>query len=675
MPRIALRDRRGRGHVIVHWCFQRHLEMLLYNRFDGGTSGPIYKLLHKTGLHPSAFHVARRSVDQEDVTGAEFDALLALFKASLPFADPTTINRTRSMTLLPVATAAAMVRSFGDAPASLAFLRAFAQPVPRAWELKEEQERLAADCEVDLLIEEELADATAFEVEEKSFAQELTEMAVFSADGDDEKRMTLYALQRPSVTLQRQLDAYIAFRTQALNARRSGNAVVSGTAESDRQSLLRFLGFLSGQHANLVPANVPLDLTLLTRPDLGDFVQAYAEFLQERQRLKYSSIANYANGLASVVSYAYESGAFEVPAEVTQAERTPLSQILNLRNQAEKQSRTQQLYDKRIGGFLTWEEAQQARVKAVKAVAAYKGSDHRARSGLMRDAVAVSLLTLIPPDRVGVIRKLRIGHTLCRHEGGGWGIDLSKVRGAHKTAKWYGPYSAKLPEALWGSLDAYAAQLAFAVGGEQAYLFHPVHGGVDRPLESSAWTLYIKRLFKRLHGAEIAPKTLRSAFITWLRDSTDCPAILSSAAHAMKHRVATQASDHYDANADGRLVEAAFEFNATYAANFSTPAVPMPPRPTTPRPAAATAGAATVAPQGVALPGLLARRAANEQQPSTDEDVVVFHVEVPWSDALVPGRQIEIRPVRCSPASQLPTRFTIISINSISEVIHNAPAT
>ena len=71
----------------------------------------------------------------------------------------------------------------------------------------------------------------------------------------------------------------------------------------------------------------------------------------------------------------------------------------------------------------------------------------------------------------------------------------------------------------------------------------------------------------------------------------------------------------------------------------------------------------------------LARRAASEQQPSTDEDVVVFHVEVPWSDALVPGRQIEIRPVRCSPASQLPTRFTIISINSISEVIHNAPAT
>ena len=73
-----------------------------------------------------------------------------------------------------MATAVAMVRSFGDAPASLAFLRAFAQPVPRAWELKEEQERLAADCEVDLLIEEELADATAFEVEEKSFAQELT---------------------------------------------------------------------------------------------------------------------------------------------------------------------------------------------------------------------------------------------------------------------------------------------------------------------------------------------------------------------------------------------------------------------------------------------------------------------------------------------------------------------
>ena len=44
-------------------------------------------------------------------------------------------------------------------------------------------------------------------------------------------------------------------------------------------------------------------------------------------------------------------------------------------------------------------------------------------------------------------------------------------------------------------------------------------------MESSAWTAWVRRLFKKLHGTEIAPKTLRSVFITWLRDNTDCPEV------------------------------------------------------------------------------------------------------------------------------------------------------
>ena len=40
------------------------------------------------------------------------------------------------------------------------------------------------------------------------------------------------------------LDEYIAYRTQALNAKRAGVAVVSATAEHDKQCLLRFYGFL-----------------------------------------------------------------------------------------------------------------------------------------------------------------------------------------------------------------------------------------------------------------------------------------------------------------------------------------------------------------------------------------------------------------------------------------------
>ena len=32
----------------------------------------------------------------------------------------------------------------------------------------------------------------------------------------------------------------------------------------------------------------------------------------------------------------------------------------------------------------------------------------------------------------------------------------------------------------------------------------------------------------------------RSVFITWLRENTDCPEVLKSAAHSMKHRPETQ---------------------------------------------------------------------------------------------------------------------------------------
>jgi hypothetical protein len=90
------------------------------------------------------------------------------------------------------------------------------------------------------------------------------------------------------------------------------------------------------------------------------------------------------------------------------------------------------------------------------------------------------------------------------------------------------------------------------MGGDSAYLFHPPQSGFDRPMESSAWTGWVKRLFKRHHGQEIAPKTLRSVFITWLRDNTAAPEILKSAAHAMKHSEARQASSDYDQESDDR---------------------------------------------------------------------------------------------------------------------------
>jgi hypothetical protein len=79
-----------------------------------------------------------------------------------------------------------------------------------------------------------------------------------------------------------------------------------------------------------------------------------------------------------------------------------------------------------------------------------------------------------------------------------------------------------------------------------AYLFHPPQGSNDRAMESSAWSQWVSRCFQRHAGVAIAPKTLRSIFITWLKDTTADGSILKSAAHAMKHSEMRQGSSDYD---------------------------------------------------------------------------------------------------------------------------------
>eukprot|EP00966_Prymnesium_polylepis_P264471 6110009-Prymnesium_polylepis.1 len=104
-------------------------------------------------------------------------------------------------------------------------------------------------------------------------------------------------------------------------------------------------------------------------------------------------------------------------------------------------------------------------------------------------------------------------------------MDLSKQRDSHKTSRFcersafpslthtitpYGPFAASLPDALTPILNKYANQLELEFGGDEAFLFHPPQGSVDRAMESSAWSMWVKRLFKRYTGTEVAPKTLRS---------------------------------------------------------------------------------------------------------------------------------------------------------------------
>ena len=376
--------------------------------------------------------------------------------------------------------------------------------------------------------------------------------------------MTQYTLSPVPSLLTRELDTFIAYRTSTFQAKRAGGAVVSLSAESDKKSLLRFFGWM--KRADRVPEGAFLDMSLLLRADLADSVQDFVTFLRDRQALRFSSIANYLSGVVSVLSFAYTTHA--LPEATAALDPSPLTMVINLRGQAEKASKTENLYNKRVGGWLTWEQVQRGRVKAMSNLAECSG-DPKERRTLLREAAAISLLSLIPPDRVGVVRKLKLGATLKRTAGGGWAIDLSKYRDKHKTSRFYGPFAAELPIAMRPILTAYAAALEFEFGGSEAYLFHPARGDLNRVMEPSAWSQFIRRLTLKLCGTSVAPKTLRSIFITWLRESTECPEILKSAAHAQKHQLATQESATYDANADTKLVKAAYDFNMAFALKFA----------------------------------------------------------------------------------------------------------
>ena len=83
---------------------QRHLECVLYNRdADGGSSGPIWKLLNQSGLGATALQVSVAAVKAGHVKQEEYDAILAAYKQNTPGLDPCSFGRIRSCTCEPAA--------------------------------------------------------------------------------------------------------------------------------------------------------------------------------------------------------------------------------------------------------------------------------------------------------------------------------------------------------------------------------------------------------------------------------------------------------------------------------------------------------------------------------------------------------------------------------------------
>ena len=194
------------------------------------------------------------------------------------------------------------------------------------------------------------------------------------------------------------------------------------------------------------------------------------------------------------------------------------------------------------------------------------------------DAALLTWLTVVPPDRVGVARKLQLGVTLKPSAAGGGGFELDlSTPDAHKTAAIFGPSTTAVPAAACALLTAWLAEAGLtATAAAKPYVFvlgNPARGGggVDhsKPLGTPRWTEVVKAVLKRQAGVAFAPKDLRSSFITFLlSDANPDEALKKAVAQAMRHSTAMQASGAYDKERAERTWASAVQVAGAYAARF-----------------------------------------------------------------------------------------------------------
>ena len=86
---------------------------------------------------------------------------------------------------------------------------------------------------------------------------------------------------------------------------------------------------------------------------------------------------------------------------------------------------------------------------------------------------------------------------------------------------------------------------------------------------SSMATRLVQAIFHRHAGVKLAPKEVRSAFVTWLRSSKQSDETLRAAALALRHSSKMQKSAAYDKGSSDQLIAAAVDVTRAFAASVS----------------------------------------------------------------------------------------------------------
>ena len=361
------------------------------------------------------------------MTAAEFAELCALLGETL---DAEASRRVHNVTLLAANHVPALCAKLGRSERTLALLRGLAQPLPRLWEIELEREENARNNEHDLLLEDEYEDE--LELETSLEAELHSGYVSFQADAEDEEkvRQQSHTLSPVPPALLAAFQAYTDYRLEPLNRMRDGSCVVEVTASSDVATTTRFLGWLRATQPDAPPLGLE---SVMGHARLGEWVEAWIKMLREERALKFSSIANYINGLFSVARYTY---AALTPSEAALAlDVQPPEQLLRMRAQSEKLASQDRLFARKDPHWIDWPQLQAGRVKCLRAWEASRDRPFAERKKLLRELVVMLFFTVQPPDRVGITRRLRFGQSVVAN-GDGFDLDLSNMR--FKNSKFYG---------------------------------------------------------------------------------------------------------------------------------------------------------------------------------------------------------------------------------------------
>ena len=124
----------------------------------------------------------------------------------------------------------------------------------------------------------------------------------------------------------------------------------------------------------------------------------------------------------------------------------------------------------------------------------------------LHDCCLLTLLTYQPPDRVRLMRTLRLGTSLKRAGEGLFQLNVASPA-AHKTAAFFGATRTTLPTAICKRITAYIN----AAGLEDGDFLFYARDDASESLKPPAWTRLVKACFKRhsAHKVALAPKELR----------------------------------------------------------------------------------------------------------------------------------------------------------------------